>query len=119
MEVELWKLEEGFWRGDHGYYERNLDEQATMLFPEPVGLLNREEIVQSISESPRWSELGMDGQHLVRLGPEVVLLSYLASAERAAGDEEFHARITSAYTLEGGSWKLKYHQQVRQPAADP
>lgn len=113
----LWKLEEKFWHGGENFYADNLHAQCVMLFPEPVGRLNREEILHSISESPRWSEVKMSDQERVDHHANMVLLSYQASARRTDGGGEYLAQIVSVYSNSEGTWKLPYHQHIPQSAA--
>ena len=84
---------------------------AVMVFPEPTGVLAREQILESLGNEARWSEVAFEDHRVLQLSDRAALISYRAVARR--GDREpYTAYASSAYVRDGGSWKLAFHQQT-------
>jgi hypothetical protein len=49
----LFEREEQFWKGDAGFYRQHVAEDGLMVFPEPVGILNKEESMTAIEQAAR------------------------------------------------------------------
>ena len=111
----IWSMEQEFWGAGVDFYRDHLAPDAKMLFPEPVGMLNRDEVIRSIDESPRWTRVEMEERSRVSLHPEVELLAYRARAWREGDTEVYQAWIVSVYRALEDSWLLVYHQQVPTP----
>lgn len=111
--VDLWEMERGFWLGGAEHYRRHMSEDAMMVFG-PVGVLKGEEIVATIEDAPRWSEVTFKDSGEVDRG-ETRVLVYLAEAHRA-DSPPYSAYCTSTYIRDAGSWKLIAHQQT--PTSD-
>lgn len=107
---ELLKIEEQFWKRDAAFYRKHLTDDALMVLPEPAGVLDREQTIQSVGHGARWTEVRMENAKTVRLSDEAVVLAYEARAERAGG--RYAALATSAYVRGDGAWKLALHQQT-------
>ncbi|HEU5210439.1 MAG TPA: nuclear transport factor 2 family protein [Longimicrobiales bacterium] len=112
MMQELLDLEQKFWKGDSGFYEQNLADDALMVFADPVGVLNREAIVESIGASSRWRQVEMTEIQQLEIGADAVLLTYLASAVRDGSEPAYQARASSLYVMREGAWMLAFHQQT-------
>lgn len=117
LEVRQWlvALEESFWYGDAEFYADHLAAEAILVFADPVGVLDREQTLQSIAAAPRWQEVALEEVRFASLGPEAVLLSYRAIARRDADAAAYRSRASSAYIHRGGEWLLAFHQQSPAP----
>jgi hypothetical protein len=112
----LLRQEEGFWTGDGDFFRQHLAHDALMVFAEPVGVLTRERVIAEIANAPRWARVSLREVRWVALGPDAVLVSYAAEAERDGADP-YRAFVSSAYVLREGPWQLAFHQQT--PADAP
>lgn len=112
LEKALISLEEQFWKGDSIFYKQNLAENCLMVFPEPVGLLDKEHTIRAISGGQRWAAVDLLEPQVVRLGESAAILTYKAVAEREGESTTYSARTTSSYARENGAWKLAFHQQT-------
>jgi hypothetical protein len=81
--ADLIALEEQFWKGDTDFYRQRLTAEALMVFPDPVGVLGKEETVASISQAPRWRDVELTEVKAVMLATDAALLVYRATAGRA------------------------------------
>jgi hypothetical protein len=111
LEDHLFALEEKFWTQGPEYYERNLAYTALMVFPEPAGVLLKDEIAPSLAEKARWSQVELEEHRLLELDEQAALVTYKATAARADG-EPYRARASSVYVRDGAAWKLAFHQQT-------
>jgi len=104
-------LERGFWTGDGDFYRGNLTDDAVMVFPDPVGVLDRRSIVESISAASRWNNVEIGAPACVRVADGAALLTYRATAGRE-GQPPYEALASSLYVERGGAWRLAFHQQT-------
>ena len=109
---ELWALEEKFWLGDAEFYERTLADQALMVFPAPIGIMDLAAAVDSIRSAPRWQNVSFSGRHLLPAGPDTVVLAYSVQADRGGEDSRYAAHCSSVYTRGDDGWCLVLHQQT-------
>jgi hypothetical protein len=105
-------LERGFWLGDTGFYLGNLASRAMMVFPDPIGLMTREQILDSIEHAPRWTVIEIAGVRFLELGGDTVLVSYRARAKRPRQQFEYSVLASSLYVREQGRLKLAFHQHT-------
>ena len=112
LEDHLFSLEEKFWTAGADYYRRNLAYAAIMVFPEPAGVLVKDEIASSVGREPRWSSVALEEHRLLELSDTAAVVTYKATAKRADGGEPYVARASSAYVRDGAAWKLAFHQQT-------
>ena len=108
---DLIALEEQFWKADADFYRQRLTAEALMVFPDPVGVLGKEETVASISQVPRWRDVEFTELKAVVLATDAALLVYRVTARRAE-HATYVARASSVYVRQDGAWKLAFHQQT-------
>jgi len=111
-EREAWDASGG---SDGKWYRENLTEDALLVF---AGLppLTREATAEAVDNSTgSWERYDFEDVEIVTLGSDAALLTYRATARRGGEDEEFVARISTAYVKQGERWLLAFHQQT--PAA--
>ena len=110
LEDHLFSLEEKFWTEPGDYYRRNLAYAALMVFPEPAGVLVKDEIASTLERTPRWSDVTLEEHRLLELSDRAAVVTYKATARREG--ESYVARASSAYVRDGNAWKLAFHQQT-------
>jgi hypothetical protein len=108
----LFALEEKFWTGGPDYYSRNLAYATVMVFPDPAGVLVKDEIASSLGSKVRWTAVQLEEHRLLELSERSALVTYKATAKRADGGRPYVARASSAYVRDGSVWKLAFHQQT-------
>ena len=112
LEDHLFSLEEKFWTEGAAYYQRHLASAAIMVFPDPAGVLIKDEIASSLGAGTRWSSVALEEHRLLELSERSAVVTYKATAKRADGAEPYVARASSAYVRDGAAWKLAFHQQT-------
>jgi Domain of unknown function (DUF4440) len=109
---DLLALEREFWTGDADFYRRHLSDHAVMVFPEPAGVLTREQVLEAIASGPRWAEVQMEEPRVVSLTSETAILTYKATARREGDTNPYVALVSSVYVNGDGRWKLAFHQHT-------
>jgi hypothetical protein len=112
LEDHLFTLEEKFWTEGAAYYQSHLASGAIMVFPDPAGVLVKDEIASSLGSGARWSDVALEEHRLLELNDRSAVVTYKATARRADGGEPYVARASSAYVRDGAAWKLAFHQQT-------
>jgi hypothetical protein len=112
LEDHLFSLEEKFGTESAGYYRDHLAYAAVMVFPEPAGVLVKDEIVSALDKAPRWSQVALEEHRLLELSDAAAVVTYKATAMRVDGGKPYVARASSAYVRDGAAWKLAFHQQT-------
>jgi len=109
---DLLTLEREFWKGDAEFYRRRLSDHAVMVFPEPTGVLTRDQVLAAIGAAPRWADVQMDDPRLVALTNETAILTYKATARREGDATPYIALVSSVYVNGDGRWLLAFHQHT-------
>jgi hypothetical protein len=107
----LLELEERFWKGKTDFYRANVLDDALMVFPEPTGVLDKDEAVDATERSERWSAVEFQDVKAIGLGGGVSLLVYKAHAARGKGST-YSTLASSVYVERDGSVLLAFHQQT-------
>ena len=107
---DIWDIEAGFWLDGPRFYRDHMFPGAHMTFPDPVGILRGEAILDGLKDAPRWEAVDMEEKTDLRVG-DTLVLSYRATARRD-GDRPYAALCSSTYVVQHQSWKLISHQQT-------
>jgi hypothetical protein len=110
-DADFWQVERSLWLKGAEAFRAWVAPDCVMVFPEPVGILSGEAILDGVVRAPRWQRLEISAAVLRRAGSATVLLAYRAEAHRGNG-ETHRALCSSAYVHEAGDWWLVLHQQT-------
>jgi hypothetical protein len=77
----------------------------------PMGIMQRDEVIESMREAPRWTDVEFNDRSEVRYEPVTVVLAYRARATRDKGGT-YEAICTSTYISQGRHWRVAQHQQT-------
>lgn len=108
----LWTLERRFWTEGADFYAAHLAPGATMVFPEPAGIMGRQAAIDAVRDAPRWRHVHFDRQRLRRHGDDLAVLAYAVRADRGDGDSGYEALCGSVYRRTDEGWQLACHQQT-------
>lgn len=119
---ELLDLEHQGWKslcdstgGD--FYGSVMTDDGVMVLANGV-VLDRSAVVASLDAAPPWRTYEISGERLIRLGDRDAILVYTGRAYRDGDQPAFVALMSSAYTRQGGAWRLALYQQTPVPGAD-
>ena len=110
MSNELWDIERRLWLEGENFFAEHMTEDAVMVFPEPVGILRGDAILQGLRGAPRWTSVDAANLEAVKRRDLAVL------AKRAFGKSEgrapYEALCMSTYERRRGDWRIAGHQQT-------
>jgi hypothetical protein len=112
QDAELIEREKRFWTAAVDYYEQWLAADALMVFPAPVGILDREKALAGLRSGSRWTSIKMEDHSISRVGSSTAVLAYRAIARKSETDPEYRALIGSVYIQDSTGWKLAFHQHT-------
>jgi hypothetical protein len=112
LQDTLFTLEEQFWKSDVDFYRDNLADAAVMVFPDPTGVLIKDEIFDTLTRHPRWANVQLEEHRVVQLDDGAAVVTYKATAQREGELTRYIARASSAYVRDRDAWKLAFHQQT-------
>jgi len=81
-----------------------------MVFPEPAGILDANQIMQGLDGAPRWESVEFEAQHVIHAG-DTAVLSYRGTGQRP-GNAPYRVLCSSTYVRQGGDWKMLMHQHT-------
>lgn len=108
---ELWDIERRLWLEGSEAYDQLMTPDCVMAFG-PTGILQGQEILESLRQSPRWSDVQMSDQLEARPADDIAILAYRAAALRD-GAQPYVAFASSTYVCIDGYWWIAQHQQTR------
>ncbi|MCX2721407.1 nuclear transport factor 2 family protein [Roseibium salinum] len=108
----LWQLEETFWLQGEKAFAEHMADGCMMVFPEPVGLMVGNAIIDSLAGAPRWLSVQMRDRVIRQFVGDSVCLAYRARGERGGNTGPYHALCASTYVLIDGKWRLAMHQHT-------
>lgn len=106
----LWQCERGFWLEGKPHYACFLARDARMVFPDPAGFLDADQIVRGLEGVPRWESVAFEAQHATGLN-DTIVLCYRATGLRT-GSNPYRVLCSSTYVLDGEIWKLLMHHHT-------
>lgn len=107
---DIWQIEELLWTGGTDVFRTRLAPTCLMAFP-GIGMLEGDEIFESLKDAPRWTSVEMTGRHRLETDG-LTVVGYTATGRRE-GEDPYHALCTSTWLNAAGGWRLVQHQQSR------
>jgi len=108
---DLLAMERKFWTEGAAFFRDHADASCLVAFTSMTAVMNKDELAATVKNAPRWRGLDMEIKGVVTPQPDLTILSYRASAERADG-KRYRALVSSAYAKRPDGWKLAFHQQT-------
>jgi hypothetical protein len=90
-----------------------------MVFPSPVGILQRDAIIAGLRAGARWESIATESVNVQQVAESLAILAYKARARRAGSTTDYITSIGSVYIREAGRWKLVFHQQTPETTTQP
>lgn len=108
---EIWKIENSLWLDGVEAYEKHMADPCIMVFG-PTGILNRQQILETLAQAPRWSHVDMTETTLAAPDDSAVLVIAYRAGARRDGAEPYRALCSSTYLVVKGAPLLVQHQQT-------
>ena len=111
----VWSFEERLWTADADLYREAIDDNCLMVVPAEPFVLSRAQAIDAVSDTPRWSTVGLSQRQIMRPQDGIVVIAYKAEARKESG-ERYEAYCTSTYRrLAHEQWRVIQHQQTLRP----
>jgi hypothetical protein len=94
------------------FYGRLMTADGLMVLAHGA-VLNRDEVIASLADAPRWSSYSISELREVDQGPGAAALVYRGEARRPGAT--LTAWMTSCYVRRAGGWRLALYQQTPIP----
>lgn len=108
----VWSFEKSLWTGDAEHYRQLIDEECVMVLPTPPFVLQGDDAIQAVADTPRWSAVEITEGRIVRPQEGLIVVAYKAAASRE-GKPGYEAHCTSTYRRLGhDEWRVVQHQQT-------
>lgn len=104
-----WATEENFWLEGPNFYRAHMARDARMSFPDTVGTLEGEEIIDALRNAPRWDSVVFSDKSMSVEGDRMIL-RYHASARRY-DMPAYEATCKTVYFRDTGRLLLTEHVQ--------
>lgn len=116
--AQLLKLEHRGWQAlcsgsGAAFYGELMTEDGVMVLAHGYAL-ERQAVVQSLENAPRWDSYDIADASVILLGPQQAVVRYTGTGRRR-GEPDFVALMASVYLRVDGAWRLAHYQQT--PAA--
>jgi hypothetical protein len=112
LQHALFSLEERFWGSGPDFYRQHLAQGVLMVFPAPVGILAKDEVLDAVAQAPRWTSVRFEERWLVQINDATAIIAYKAVARREGDGASYVTFASSTYVREPDAWKLAFHQQT-------
>jgi hypothetical protein len=82
------------------------------VFPQPVGVLDRQATVESIESADRWKNVAFANEHCITPAEGTAILACTVEADRGDRGTDYSAQCSSTYVPTSDGWRLAMHQQT-------
>src|SRR4051812_40084679 len=108
----IWAFEESLWKGDASRYRELVDEECVMVLPEPPYVLSGRNAIETVSHTPRWTEVTFSEQQVMRPQEGLITIAYKAVATREGASGYSAYCTTTMRRIEHEVWRVVQHQQT-------
>jgi uncharacterized protein DUF4440 len=96
--------------GDVDFFERNLTEDALLIFPGPGQTYTKRECVESMRDHPPYLKYDLSDPKIVHIGESAAVLSYHATVMNTADPRPKSVVVTAVLVRESGAWRMALNQ---------
>ena len=108
----IWHFEESLWTASPQHYRDSIDDECLMVVPQPPFIVTGAEAVETVSNTPRWTEVALTERRVARPQEGLIVVAYKVRAARD-GVAPYEAHCTSTYRwLSHEHWRVIQHQQT-------
>lgn len=79
-------------------------------------VFDRQAVIDPLNQAPSWRTYDITDERLIALSEDHAILVHAGRAYRDEDEPAFIALMSSAYTRQGGTWRLALYQQTAVPS---
>jgi hypothetical protein len=96
--------------GDLEFFERNLTEDALLIFPGPGNVYTKAECIAVMGEHPPYTKYDIADQRVVQVAGNTAVLTHQATVLQPGWDAARSIVVGSVLVKVDGAWQLALHQ---------
>lgn len=96
--------------GDVAFFERNLTEDALLIFPGPANTYTKAQCVAVMGDHPPYVKYDIDEPRIVHIGGNTAVLTHRATVLHTEQDGPTTVMVSSVLVKMDGAWRLALHQ---------
>jgi hypothetical protein len=96
--------------GDTAFFERNLTDDALLIFPGPGRTYTKAQCVASMRDHPPYLKYDLSDPTIVHVADSTAVLTHRATVLNAADERPRSLVVTSVLVQQDGTWRLALHQ---------
>jgi hypothetical protein len=78
----VWAFEESLWTASAEHYQESIDQGCLMVVPAPPYVLEGQQAIDAVKDTPRWSKVVFSEQKVSRPQEGLIVIAYKAEAEK-------------------------------------
>jgi Domain of unknown function (DUF4440) len=102
--------------GDAEFFERNLTDDAMLIYPGAGNTYTKQECVASMRDHPPYLKYDLSDPKIVHIGESTAVLTHHATVMNAADEKPKSIVVATVLVHQDGAWRLALHQWT--PAED-
>lgn len=108
----VWAFEESLWTGDADHYRELIDDECVMVLPEQPYVLTSQEAINTVANTPRWSEVRFSDQQIMRPQEGLIAIAYKVEADKEGASGYVAYCTTTMRRVQRDVWRVVQHQQT-------
>ena len=96
--------------GDTDFFERNITEDALLIFPGTDGTYTKARAIEAMRDHPPYVKYELSDPRIVHIGESTAVLTHHATLMHTADQRPKTVVVSDVLVLEGGVWRMALHQ---------
>lgn len=96
--------------GDTAFFERNLTDNAMLIFPGPGNTYTKQQCVDSMSDHPPYVKYDLADPKIVHMGESTAVLTHHATVMHTADEKPRSIVVATVLVHQEGTWRMALHQ---------
>ncbi|HEY0447575.1 DUF4440 domain-containing protein [Actinophytocola sp.] len=96
--------------GDVAFFERNLTDDAMLIFPGAGNTYTKEQCVAAMGDHPSYIKYDLSDPKIVHIGESTAVLTHHATVMHTADERPRSIVVSTVLVQEGGVWRMALHQ---------
>jgi ketosteroid isomerase-like protein len=95
---------------DLDFFERNLTEDAVLIFPGPNNVYTKQQCIESMRDHPPYLKYDIDDTRIVHMGETTAVITHAATVQNAGHANPYTVMVSTVLIKTKGTWQMALHQ---------